>query len=60
MALGKKADIAVNTMIGDALRINDYQQRFFVNCARRLRKYAGAIVGTIQNNALVENVELKF
>ena len=39
VALGKKADVAVNTMIADALRINEYQQRFFVNRARGLRKF---------------------
>ncbi|MEH2160513.1 MAG: plasmid replication protein, CyRepA1 family [Nostoc sp.] len=39
MALGKKVDVAVNTMIADALKINEYQQRFFVNRARGLRKF---------------------
>ncbi|QFS52282.1 plasmid replication protein, CyRepA1 family [Nostoc sphaeroides] len=39
VALGKKADKAVSTMIADALTINEYQQRFFVNRARGLRKF---------------------
>ncbi len=39
MALGKKADKAVTTMIADALRISEYKQRFFINRARGLHKY---------------------
>ena len=39
VALGKKADKAVTTMIADALRISEYQQRFFINRARGLHKY---------------------
>ena len=39
VALGKKADVAVNTMIADALTLNEYQQRFFVNRARGLRRF---------------------
>ncbi|OYE02428.1 bifunctional DNA primase/helicase [Nostoc sp. 'Peltigera membranacea cyanobiont' 232] len=38
VALGKKADIAVTTMIADALRISEYKQRFFINRARGLHK----------------------
>ncbi|MCC5633773.1 DUF3854 domain-containing protein [Nostoc sphaeroides CHAB 2801] len=39
VALGKKADKAVTTMIADALTINELSQRFFVNRARGLRKF---------------------
>ncbi|MBG1271122.1 plasmid replication protein, CyRepA1 family [Nostoc sp. WHI] len=39
VALGKKADKAVTTMIADALRISEYKQRFFINRARGLHKY---------------------
>ncbi|MCW5319605.1 DUF3854 domain-containing protein [Nostoc sp. KVJ3] len=39
VVLGKKADIAVTTMIADALRISEYKQRFFINRARGLHKY---------------------
>ncbi|MBE9052862.1 DUF3854 domain-containing protein [Nostocales cyanobacterium LEGE 11386] len=39
VALGKKADKAVSTMIADALTFREYQQRFFINRARGLRKY---------------------
>ncbi|MEH2071500.1 MAG: hypothetical protein V7K47_25675 [Nostoc sp.] len=39
MALGKKADKAVTTMIADALTLNEYQQRFFINRVRGLRKF---------------------
>ncbi|MCC5633190.1 DUF3854 domain-containing protein [Nostoc sphaeroides CHAB 2801] len=39
VALGKKADKAVSTMIADALRISELSQRFFVNRARGLRKF---------------------
>ncbi|WP_226889490.1 DUF3854 domain-containing protein [Nostoc sp. MG11] len=39
LALGKKADKAVTTMIADALTLNEYQQRFFINRVRGLRKF---------------------
>ncbi|MBW4428803.1 MAG: DUF3854 domain-containing protein [Nostoc desertorum CM1-VF14] len=39
VVLGKKAGIAVTTMIADALRISEYKQRFFINRARGLHKY---------------------
>jgi hypothetical protein len=39
VALGKKADKAVTAMIADALTLTEYQQRFFINRARGLRKY---------------------
>ncbi|WP_414545879.1 plasmid replication protein, CyRepA1 family [Nostoc sp. CCY0012] len=39
VALGKKADKAVTAMIADALTFREYQQRFFINRARGLRKY---------------------
>ena len=39
VALGKKADKAVTAMIADALRMSEYQQRFFINRARGLHKY---------------------
>ncbi|MCC5619633.1 DUF3854 domain-containing protein, partial [Nostoc sp. CHAB 5836] len=44
VALGKKAEKAVSTMIADALTINEYQQRFFVNRARGLRKYKPNVI----------------
>ncbi|WP_375505222.1 plasmid replication protein, CyRepA1 family [uncultured Nostoc sp.] len=39
VALGKKAPKAVTTMIADALRMSEYQQRFFINRVRGLHKY---------------------
>ncbi|WP_431356849.1 plasmid replication protein, CyRepA1 family [Komarekiella delphini-convector] len=39
VALGNKADKAVSAMIADALTLSEYQQRFFINKARGLRKY---------------------
>ncbi|WP_193199948.1 plasmid replication protein, CyRepA1 family [Nostoc sp. MG11] len=39
VALGKKADKAVTAMIADALTLNEYQQRFFINRVRGLRKF---------------------
>jgi hypothetical protein len=44
VALGKKADKAVSTMIADALRISELNQRFFVNRARGLHKFKPNIV----------------
>jgi hypothetical protein len=44
VALGKKADKAVSTMIADALTIKEYQQRFFVNRARGLRKFKPNVI----------------
>ncbi|AUB44798.1 Superfamily II DNA or RNA helicase (plasmid) [Nostoc flagelliforme CCNUN1] len=44
VALGKKADKAVSTMIADALRISELNQRFFVNRARGLRKFKPNII----------------
>ena len=44
VALGKKADKAVTTMIADALTLAEYQQRFFVNRARGLYKYKPNVI----------------
>ncbi|MGF1938805.1 MAG: plasmid replication protein, CyRepA1 family [Nostoc sp. ChiQUE02] len=44
VALGKKADKAVSTMIADALRISELSQRFFVNRARGLRKFKPDVI----------------
>ncbi|MCC5633328.1 DUF3854 domain-containing protein [Nostoc sphaeroides CHAB 2801] len=44
VALGKKADKAVSTMIADALTIKEYQQRFFINRARGLRKFKPNVI----------------
>ncbi|MBW4564996.1 MAG: DUF3854 domain-containing protein [Mojavia pulchra JT2-VF2] len=39
VALGNKAEKAVSTMIADALTLQEYRQRFFVNRSRGLNKY---------------------
>jgi Domain of unknown function (DUF3854) len=44
VALGKKAEKAVTTMIADALTIKEYQQRFFVNRGRGLHKYKPNVI----------------
>ncbi|OYE00163.1 DUF3854 domain-containing protein [Nostoc sp. 'Peltigera membranacea cyanobiont' 232] len=44
VALGKKAEKAVATMIADALRISELNQRFFMNRARGLRKFKPNII----------------
>jgi hypothetical protein len=44
VALGKKADKAVSTMIADALRVSELSQRFFINRARGLRKFKPNII----------------
>ncbi|MCC5669633.1 DUF3854 domain-containing protein [Nostoc sp. CHAB 5784] len=44
VALGKKADKAVSTMIADALRISEFSQRFFINRARGLCKYKPHVI----------------
>ncbi|MCC5669008.1 DUF3854 domain-containing protein [Nostoc sp. CHAB 5784] len=44
VALGKKAEKAVSTMIADALRVSELNQRFFVNRARGLRKFKPDVI----------------
>ncbi|WP_375497235.1 plasmid replication protein, CyRepA1 family [uncultured Nostoc sp.] len=44
VALGRKADKAVSTMIADGLRISELNQRFFINRARGLRKYKPNVI----------------
>jgi hypothetical protein len=39
MALGKKANQAITAMIADALTLREYQQSFFINRVRGIRKY---------------------
>ncbi|MHC5915588.1 MAG: plasmid replication protein, CyRepA1 family [Nostoc sp.] len=44
VALGKKAEKAVSTMIADALRVSELSQRFFINRARGLRKFKPDVI----------------
>ncbi|MEH1962122.1 MAG: DUF3854 domain-containing protein [Nostoc sp.] len=44
VALGKKADKAVSTMIADALRVSELNQRFFIDRARGLRKFKPNVI----------------
>ena len=44
VALGKKAEKSVTTMVADALTLAEYQQRFFINRARGLYKYKPNVI----------------